>query len=241
MGRPQTPVLGLALALAWRAAAKEPCVGTSRGCPPACPRDRSCGQTGSPALTLRAVQGGRLQGGRGLPGPEASLRDRERLHPHQAIVFASNHSIWRPLCARHSPVWGLSSQADPQETSFCCNGCFGYIWGYIHPAPTRSWLRDASCCLSSSQALLPRGARMSWQHLPPKTEPWVGFKYSVWSRTSWAPKTEGPLTSTAEGCAWVRVCGHVLAGGAGLGGGKACACMPVSLCTCVTLSIHACV
>lgn len=173
VGRPQTPVLGLALALAWRAAAKEPCVGTSRGCPPACPRDRSCGQTGSPALTLRAVQGGRLQGGRGLPGPEASLRDRERLHPHQAIVFASNHSIWRPLCARHSPVWGLSSQADPQETSFCCNGCFGYIWGYIHPAPTRSWLRDASCCLSSSQALLPRGARMSWQHLPPKTEPWA--------------------------------------------------------------------
>lgn len=35
---PETAALGLTLALAWRAAAGEPCVGTSRGCLPAAQR-----------------------------------------------------------------------------------------------------------------------------------------------------------------------------------------------------------
>ena len=41
---PETSALGLALALAWRAAAREPCVGMSQGCPPAAPETETVGK-----------------------------------------------------------------------------------------------------------------------------------------------------------------------------------------------------
>ena len=55
-GRPCDSALGLALALAWSAAAGEPCTGTSQGCPPATPEAGALGRLSA----LRSEAGGRV-------------------------------------------------------------------------------------------------------------------------------------------------------------------------------------
>lgn len=75
---PETAALGLTLALAWRAAAGEPCVGTSRGCLPASRRL----EPQAAWLTWARLSATRRRGGRRVAGTSlgpASLGDRALL------------------------------------------------------------------------------------------------------------------------------------------------------------------
>lgn len=104
---PKTPALGLALALVWRAAAGEPCVGMSQGCPPAAPETGTVGRIS----VLWSELGG------GWQGPPWA---RKLLQLHPAVVCPSSHSTSRTHCwARPGTalLQGLSSQADLQEAS----------------------------------------------------------------------------------------------------------------------------
>ena len=154
---PETPAVGLALALAWRAATREPCVGMSQGCPPAAPETETVGKIS----VLWSEPGG---GWQGPPWAQKPAQRTELLHCHPAVVCLSSQSTSRAHCqARPCPRVRLARQACRKPASglmrepSASDGCPSHerVVGTSSP----------SLVLAASPAPCPcfcRGARMSW-------------------------------------------------------------------------------
>jgi hypothetical protein len=113
---PETATLGLGLALAWRAAAGELCVGMSQGRPPATPETGATGRLFHPGPALRAAGTSR--------GPEARPEDRELtcrpLSIHQPLYMQSLLCVTQPSSRGHLARQTHGRQAagrDPRANS----------------------------------------------------------------------------------------------------------------------------
>lgn len=152
---PETLALGLALALAWRAAAREPCVGMSQGCPPAAPETETVGKIS----VLWSKPGG------GRQGP---AQGTESFSTFTQLLSVCPASPRRGLTARHS-------QAQPcPRVCLARQTCRKRVSGLMRvPSASDGCLSHESVVGTSSPSLAPaaspplcpcfcRGARMSW-------------------------------------------------------------------------------